>query len=282
MFVYVCCAVLVLILVLLVAAGWIRTAETFDVNKSPIFIDPDTIDNKSPLHNNQNLIDTVTWIRNHSYMFVGKTVFISWIWNNKKFTNNNRRMFAYYDLNTKYMKFPYEANDYKVVLDIHKKGDVTKYDPAIMYNDEVDNKTNYIFIHNDAFIHKKTDLFTYYLFVIVDIYDQTRAFKYIHPTYTNIAGLRMSSVDNFAVRAKLSLLADLIIKEAAQPPYFHGKQCIDLRNSVSIITYQIFSVDIVFKNNEPRVLYVNRLSKQDKKYNDMMTQLEKIINKTFN
>lgn len=280
-------AVLIIAILIIIIMSTTNHTETFNsiYDNKYIFIDPNRAKNKVVLLNNDNMITIINSIRRDPTKFIDKTVFIAWLWNNTNFTKNNRNLFAQYDLNPKYMKLPLEANDYDVVLDIHYRHNVTKVDTNWENHEsfDINDVSHHLFIHNDNNINSNvsdnidSNKTIYYLAIAMNIYDQSKD-PFVYMYSSDSSNLNNAGKTHNAVKNKLRMLASLIIKEAFTPPYFHGNQCRDQRNSVNIVTYQIFKISFVTIYNSPFIWRIDNIDSNDKNNPRYLKFLHNLIN----
>lgn len=215
---------------------------------------------------NNDMINTIDWINKHADVFNNKKVLIDWIWNNMQITNNNRKLFAHYDLNLKYMKRPYENDDYDIVLDISKKYNVTTHDPFLQEHEMInttDEIKNFTFIHNAT--NNDVIIGACYIVIIVDLCDHAKTpTKYIYGSQLGDDKITL------VIEKKLNCLGDFFINEAVlyQP---------NIETPVHIVTYQIFKLDIVKHNEIPFVLNVNTIKNDDPHYTLLFEYVQKHV-----
>lgn len=245
----------------------------------------------SMLGTNDDMYDLIDHLRTieHSY----DNIYINKIWNNEKFTNNNKLLFERYDSYRKYFKIPYNADDYdkplldndntdypKSLEDIEYESPIKFYRQSIINNifihDIYDNFTNEYFRYNDIplifryfLIVNMTDIPSYVFTEDAIVIDNNTNSILLSEIMENI------NIDWTYIRerviTKMKNMAELMIMESHGERIISGIQ--EILNTCNIYTYQFFGVDIIMKNEEP---YVYQIVDSPKSYKSHSTsQLKK-------
>jgi hypothetical protein len=193
-----------------------------------------------------------------------KSIMISWFLNHQKFTNNNKEIFKYLDMNEKFMKMPLTSDEYEKVLINNQECDIIeKYDDRLNTNEKIKNidnqvKRRYIFNHDyNSDIHK---VYEYYMIVFCGNDNHN---MFIENKVNN---------DNSRCKEKLTKLGYLMINECSSQIKLIDLG--DLMKNNNINLYQFLKVTMIKKDDD---MYIDNIESRPINNNKDQNVIDKLF-----
>jgi hypothetical protein len=257
-----------------------------DVRKTSLMFEYNLIDD----YNNMTLYETIKYLISNVRYKIYTRIFIRWLWNQDKFTDNNYEMFKRYDNYRKYNKIPYEIDDYDKPLlnESFATTFVDKYDDDSNM-DIYETQTTYDHMNiNNLFIHKSLEKLNRksWIFIDNDVVEKTSlmyennpmVLKYYvcimlvstcNPQYV-ISELIINKKNDInkkmnwgyitnRMKEKNERLCDLMAREIYGEYLSTGVKYV--LNDMNLTFYQIFEINYIVhvKTNEP---YISKIRKR--------------------